>query len=76
LSKPIVPNVVTLSVMGSELDPLPPLDEHPAAMRAKDAAPATAAAILMRRECLTGHSFVRVSGVRLVRRESALISKA
>jgi len=76
LSKPIVPNVVTVSVTGSELDPLPPLDEHPAAMRAKDAAPATAAAILVRRESFTVHSFVRVSCVRLVRAESALMTKA
>jgi hypothetical protein len=50
----MVPNVVTVSVIGLELLPLsPPLDEHPAARRAKDAAPATAAATLVRRESFT-----------------------
>jgi len=53
----MLPNVVTVNVTGLEplvllLLPLPP-DEHPAAMRAKDVAPATAATTLVRRESFT-----------------------
>jgi hypothetical protein len=52
----MLPNVVTVKVTGPGLLllVLPVLpDEHPAAMRAKDAAPATAETTLVRRERFT-----------------------
>jgi len=58
----MLPNVVTVSVTGPELLvllllPVPP-DEHPAARRAKDAAPAMAETTLVRREWFTVTPFV------------------
>jgi len=70
----MLPNVVTVNVTGLEplvlLLPLPP-DEHPAAMRAKDVAPATAATTLVRRESFTVTPFVCVD--KTLSCESALL---